>query len=194
MSRLQARPANELRQLIAALMLLQLPAPAEVFVLLANFLNGPLPLAFLTNDPSSTAKALKHANSTLLYKFPRLHDYLCRPLQDGGLDMHPTEIFEATFRTLFTNGLDIEKLVRVWDCFVFEGDRILTCSAVAVLGCLQTQIFGFEGSPQEKREMIRELLGWGPTGRVRGYWNLRGDADSFMADVKAAGKVNPGEE
>ncbi len=175
-------------------MLLQLPAPVDVFILLANCLNGPLALAFLTNDPSSTSKALQHAYSTLLYKFPRLHNYLFRPLQDGGLEMHPAEIFEAMFRTLLTNGLDIEKLVRVWDCFVFEGDRIITCSAVALLGCLQTHIFGLEGSPQEKRIMIRELLAWGPTGRVHGYWDLRGDADPFMADIKEAGKINLAED
>jgi len=181
-------------QMIAALMLIQIPAPADVFILLANCLNAPLALAFLTNDTGSTAKALQHADSTLQYKFPRLHSYLFRPLQEGGLEMHPAEIFEAIFLTLLTNGLDIEKLVRVWDCFVFEGDRIIMRSAVALLGCLQAQIFGFEGSPPEKRRMIRELLGWGPTGRVHGYWDVRGDADSFMAHVKEAGKVNPEEE
>lgn len=175
-------------------MLLQLTAPADVFVLLANCLNGPLALAFLTNDPGSTTKALQTASSTLIYKFPRLHKYLFRPVLDGGLEMHPAEIFEAMFRTLFTNGLDIERLVRVWDCFVFEGDRILTRTATALLGCLQTQIFGFEGSPQEKRAMIRDLLSWGPTGRIQGYWDVRGDADSFMVDVKDAGKLNPLEE
>lgn len=126
--------------LIAALMLLQLPTPSDVFILLANCLNRPLALAFLTNDPSSTTKALQHACSTLLYKFPRLHKYLFGPLQDSGLDMHPADIFEAIFRTLLTNGLDIERLVRVWDCFVFEGDRIITRAAIALLGCLSSAL------------------------------------------------------
>jgi hypothetical protein len=175
-------------------MLLQIPSPADVFVLLANCLNGPLALAFLTNDPSSTSKALKIAHSTLLYKFPRLHSHLFRPPQEGGLDMHPAEVFEATLRTLLTNGLDLEILVRVWDCFVFEGDRVITRTAVALLGGLQTQILGFQGTQEEKRRMVKELLGWGPTGRVRGYWDLRGDADSFMNDVKDAGKLNPADE
>lgn len=151
-------------------------------------------LAFLTNDVSSTTKALQHAHSILQYNFPRLHSYLFRPLQEGGLDMHPAEVFEAILRNFLTNGLDIERLVRVWDCFVFEGDRAINRAAVALLGCLQTQIFGFEGSPQEKRSMIAALLGWGPTGRVGGYWDIRGDADSFMAEVKDAGKVNPLED
>lgn len=180
--------------LIAALMLLQLPAPADVFILLANCLNRPLALAFLTNDSSSTTKALQHASSTLLYKFPRLHQYLFGPLHDSGLAMHPAEIFEPIFRTLLTNGLDIERLVRVWDCFVFEGDGIITRAAIALLGCLQPQIFGSEGSVQEKRKAIQDLLAWGPTGRVHGYWHMRGDADLFMADVKEAGKINSGEQ
>lgn len=175
-------------------MLLQLPTPSDVFILLANCLNRPLALAFLTNDPSSTTKALQHACSTLLYKFPRLHKYLFGPLQDSGLDMHPADIFEAIFRTLLTNGLDIERLVRVWDCFVFEGDRIITRAAIALLGCLQPQIFRSEGSLQEKRKTIRDLLGWGPTGRVHGHWDMRGDADMFMADVKEAGKIKLAEE
>jgi Rab-GTPase-TBC domain len=157
-------------------------------------MNGPLALAFLTNDPSSTEKTLSQASSALQYKNTRLHDYLFRAPQHGGLGMHPADIFEAMFRTLFTNGLDIERLVRVWDCFVFEGDRILIRSAVALLGCLQAQIFGFEGMPQEKKRMVRELLAWGPAGRVRGHWDLRGDAESFMADVKDAGKLNPADE
>lgn len=151
-------------------------------------------LAFLTSDSSSSTKALRHVHSTLQYKFPRLHSYLFRPVREGGLDMHPAEVFEATLRNFLTNGLDIERLVRVWDCFVFEGDRAITQAAVALLGCLQTQIFGFEGSPQEKRRMVGELLGWGPTGRVHGYWDVRVDADSFMAEVKDAGKTNPSED
>jgi Rab-GTPase-TBC domain len=175
-------------------MLLHLPAPADVFLLLANCFNGPLALAFLTNDPNSTARFLDQVSSTLLYKFPRLHKYLFQPLEQGGLGMHWNEVFEAILRTLLTNGLDVERLVRVWDCFVFEGDKIAIRAAVALLGCLQAQIFGFEGSPQEKRRMIQELLSWGPTGRVHGYWDLRGDADTFMADVKDAGKVNPSDE
>jgi Rab-GTPase-TBC domain len=175
-------------------MLLQLPAPADVFVLLANCLNGPLALAFLTNDPGSMTKTLEQISSTLLYKLPRLHTHLFRPVEEGGLGMHPAHVFEAVLRTLLTNGLDIEKLVRVWDCFVFEGDRIIIRATVALLGSLQAQIFGFEGSGKEKRRMIQELLSWGPTGRVQGYWDIRGDADSFMIEVKEAGKINIAEE
>ena len=67
-------------------------------------------------------------------------------------------------------------------------------AAVALLGRLQAQIFGFEGSADEKRRMVRELLAWGPIGRVNGYWDLWGDADSFMADVKEAGKIKPAQE
>ena len=186
----QAQFADKSTQLIAALMLLQLPAPADVFVLLANCLNAPLALAFLTNDPSSTTKALEQMSSTLLYKLPRLHKHLFQSVEAGGLSMHPADVFEAILGTHLTNGLDVEKLVRVWDCFVFEGDRIIIRAAIALLGALQAQIFGFEGSVEEKRRMVRELLSWGPTGRVKGSWDVRGHPDSFMAEVKEAGKMN----
>lgn len=171
-------------------MLLQLPAPADVFILLANCLNGTVALAFLTNDPGATTKALDQMSASVLCKLPRLHQYLFQSVDAGGLGMHPAEVFEPMLRTHLTNGLDVEKLVRVWDCFVFEGDRIMVRAAVALLGSLQAQIFGLEGSRDEKRRMVRELLSWGPAGWVAGSWDVRGDADSFMAEVKEAGRIN----
>ena len=105
--------------------------------------------------------------------------------------MHTAEVFEIPFRTLLTNGLDVERLVRVWDCFVFEGDRIITRSAVALLGCLQAQIFGIEGDVEVKRKLVTDMLSWGPVGRApSGYWDVSGDVESFMGEVREAGKVN----
>lgn len=165
---------------------------------LANTLNTPLALAFHTNDPTQKARYLDQAFSALQYKSPRLHSYLFCPVEQGGLALGPGEVFGGMFRGLLTNGLDVERLVRVWDCFVFEGDRVVTRAAVAVLGCLQAQIFaveggeGREGSGQGKREAVVEMLGWGPGGRESDgfYWNVGGDVEKFMEEVREAGKVN----
>ncbi|KAI1906283.1 hypothetical protein LOZ65_006873 [Ophidiomyces ophidiicola] len=127
---------------IAALLVLQLHTAASAFQTLANALNRPVPLAFLTADPGAMARAYSLASATLRLKFPRLSTHLCENLY-----LTDSQIWEPMFRTLFTNGLDIERLSRVWDCWVFEGDRVLFRAAVAVLGCLEAQLLSL--SPGE---------------------------------------------
>ena len=179
-------------QLIAALLLLQLHTPSAVFMLLANCLNRPMPLAFMSYDRGSTDRSYGFAMSTLAIKFPRLHAYLFGFEEKGGLAMNGEEVFEPMLRTMFASGLDVDRLSRVWDCWVFDGDRVLVRSAVALLGCLQGQIFDIEGTMDTKRRNVQEMLGWGPHGRVQGYWDVyaTGDQDAFMEEVREAGKLD----
>ena len=104
--------------------------------------------------------------------------------------MSGEEVFEPMFQTLFANGLDLERLARVWDCWVFEGDRVLVRAAVAILGCLEKQIFGIQATWENKRRAVVEMLGWGPSGRKGGYWDfdVRGNIDDFMIEVKKVGR------
>lgn len=179
-------------QLIAALLLLQIQTPSAVFILLANCLNRPMPLAFMCNDRGSTARSYGFAMSTLAIKFPRLHAYLFGFEEKGGLAMNGEEVFEPMLRTMLASGLDVDRLSRVWDCWVFDGDRTLVRTAVALLGCLQAQIFDIDGTLDTKRRNIQDMLGWGPYGRVQGYWDLEaaGDQDAFMDEVREAGKLD----
>lgn len=179
-------------QLIAALLLLQLHTPSAVFILLANCLNRPMPLAFMCNDRGSTGRSYGFAMSTLAIKFPRLHAYLFGFEEKGGLAMSGEEVFEPMLRTVFASGLDVDRLSRVWDCWVFDGDRTLVRTAVALLGCLQAQIFDINGTLDTKRRNIQDMLGWGPYGRVQGYWDLQaaGNQDAFMDEVREAGKLD----
>ncbi|KAJ5757648.1 uncharacterized protein N7511_006342 [Penicillium nucicola] len=199
---------------IAALLVLQFPTPASAFLAMANALNRPLPVAFLTWDRGAMARSYTLATDTLRYKFPRLLAHLTETHH-----LSDEEIWEPIFRSLLTNGLDLERLSRVWDCWVFEGDRIMIRSAVAVLGCLQTQLFSFNQSDDESRLAVRDLIGWGPRSRgastqtpkdrhsapaasgfgggsienpgVADYWILSsaGTEDGFMNAVREAGKV-----
>lgn len=200
---------------IAALLVLQFPSPASAFLAMANALNRPLPVAFLTLDRGAVERTYTLASATLRYKFPRLSSHLYETLK-----LSHEEIWEPIFRSLLTNGLDLERLSRVWDCWVFEGDRIIIRAAVAVLGCLQTQLFGFPTANDESRIAARNILGWGPrhmgakakdrhsapaapaTGFGGGhgqfahasdgdYWVLSsaGDEDGFINEVREAGKV-----
>ncbi|OJJ42920.1 hypothetical protein ASPZODRAFT_1238566 [Penicilliopsis zonata CBS 506.65] len=154
----------------AALLVLQLPSPASAFITLANALNRALPLAFLTLDRGAIGRTYSLASATLRYKFPRLAAHLYDTLR-----LTDEEIWEPMFRSLLTNGLDLDRLVRVWDCWVFEGDRILIRAAVAILGCLQTQLFTFTSGadensrPSNSRSAVRNILAWGPrdAGAVR---------------------------
>lgn len=199
---------------IAALLVLQCPTPGSAFVTMANALNRPLPVAFLTWDRGAMARTYSLASDTLRYKFGRLATHLRETLR-----LSDEEIWEPTFRTLLTNGLDLERISRVWDCWVFEGDRIMIRAAVAVLGCLQAQLFSFHQPDDQTRITVRNILGWGPRhigannqkpkdrhsapaaagfggGQVSNpgvadYWVLTaaGNEDGFMSSVREAGKV-----
>ncbi|EHY51853.1 TBC domain-containing protein C23D3.03c [Exophiala dermatitidis] len=181
-------------QLIAALLLLQSPTPADAFILLATLLNRPLPVAFQTNDTVATGRTYKSAISTLKIKFPRLHEYLFDSMDQGGLGFTAEEVFEPMLRTVFSNGLDVDRLCRVWDVWVFEGDRTLVRAAVAILGCLQSQIFDVRGNHDLKKRNVQEMLGWGPFNRLpqSGHWNLQalGSEDKFMDEVQLAGMLD----
>lgn len=199
---------------IAALLVLQFPTPASAFLAMANALNRPLPVAFLTWDRGAMARSYTLASDTLRYKFPRLHTHLTETLH-----FSEAEIWEPIFRSLLTNGLDLERISRVWDCWVFEGDRIMIRSAVAILGCLQAQLFSFHQTDEQSRLAVRDVLGWGPHNHganmqkpkerhsappaagfgggqienpgVGDYWVLTaaGNEDGFMRAVRDAGKV-----
>ncbi|KAJ5092040.1 hypothetical protein NUU61_006910 [Penicillium alfredii] len=199
---------------IAALLVLQLPTPASAFLAMANVLNRPLPVAFLTWDRGAMARTYGLASDTLRYKYPRLATHLRETLR-----LSEEEIWEPIFRTLLTNGLDLDRISRVWDCWVFEGDRIMIRSAVAILSCLQAQLFSFHQLDDQSRITVRNILGWGPrhvgannqkpkdrhsapaaagfgggqimNPGVADYWVLTaaGNEDGFMDAVREAGKV-----
>lgn len=195
---------------IAALLVLQFSTPASAFVAMANALNRPLPVAFLTWDRGAMNRTYTLASETLRYKFSQLHAHLRETLQ-----MSEEEIWEPLFRSLLTNGLDLDRLARVWDCWVFEGDRIMIRAAVAIIGCLQAQLYSFQHPDDQTRITVRNILGWGPrhagskpkerhsapaaagfAGQVSNpgvadYWILTaaGNEDGFMAAVREAGKV-----
>ncbi|CRG89977.1 TBC1 domain family member 12 [Talaromyces islandicus] len=212
---------------IAALLVLQLPTPSSAFIVMANALNRPLPLAFMTHDRGAMTRTYSLASATLRYKFPKLHAHLYETVQ-----LSDDEIWEPMFRSLFTNGLDLECVSRVWDCWAFEGDRIIIRAGVAILGCLQTQLLGFGSSDAKSREELKHVVGWGPhdigaiisnnktktkdktrhssptpimgygggqfsnagVGQQQHYYwilNLSSDEDSFMNEVREAGKVQP---
>ncbi|KAI5282494.1 hypothetical protein KEM54_002695, partial [Ascosphaera aggregata] len=160
---------------IAALLLLNLPDASTAFITMANALNRPLPLAFLTNDPGAIMRSYSLASSALRLTYPLLSTHVTE-----NLNLSDAQTWAAMFGSLMTNGLDFERLSRVWDCWVFEGDRIIIRAAVAVLGCLESQLLAIPpGTNEEGRRMAASLLGWGPkftmnAGRSRSPLDRRG--------------------
>lgn len=171
------RQANHTRQLLAALLLLTLPSDATTFVGLANLLNRPLPLAFLTGDPAACAKAYSLVFALLENKYPRLHTHLFDG--DPGLGIHPHELFEPMMRTLFLGpgeGLGVEAASRVWDVMIFDGDAAVVRSVVGVMGWLEGRLYG-------SREDVLGVLGW-----RGGDWGVGRDVEGFVKLVRDAGK------
>ncbi|KAL8690403.1 MAG: hypothetical protein Q9218_004145 [Villophora microphyllina] len=162
--------------LLAALLLLTLPSAHESFISLANILNRPLPLAFLTGDPAACAKAYSLIFALSEHKYPRLHAHLFSAEE---LNIHPHELFEPMIRSQFLGpggGLGIEAASRVWDVIVFDSDAAMVRTVVGVLGWLEGSLYG-------SREEVLGVLGW-----RGGDWGVGRDVEGFMKLVRDAGK------
>ncbi|WPH03796.1 Hypothetical protein R9X50_00667900 [Acrodontium crateriforme] len=159
--------------LVAGMLCLHLRA-SEAFIALANLLNRPLPLAFLVHDTAAMSRGYALVLSTLKYKCPSLHDHLTSP----AMGLHASDILDPLFRCLFAKNLPVEHASRIWDLFVFEGDRALIRSAVAVLCRLEHRLYG-------DRKAILDVLGWGAQGMLP-----VGTEDEFIKAVREAGKID----
>lgn len=159
--------------LIAGILCLHL-RPADAFVVLANTLNRPIPLAFHVHDTAAMAQTYELVLSTLKYKFTKLHSHLT----SAAVGLRPEEYLDPMFRCLFAYHLPVECVSRLWDIFVFEGDKALVRAAVAVLGKLEGKLYG-------SRHEILDLIGW----RNEKGWDL-GSEEEFISAVREAGKVD----
>lgn len=148
--------------------------PATAFVALANLLNRPTPLAFLVHDQAAMGRTHDLVFSTLKYKSPTLHAHLTSP----DLNLSPSDLLDPLFRCLFAYNLPPSHAARVWDLYVFEGEKALVRTAVAVLAKLEPKLYG-------KRDEVLDLLGWGNEDR----WEL-GSEEEFVTCVREAGKVD----
>ena len=96
-----------------------------------------------------------------------LHAYFTDVLQ-----LHPSAYLDRFFKSFFALYMPFDVLARVWDIFVFEGDKILLCTAVAVL-------LHFEMRLYETQDEVLRTLTMGP-------WDL-GKVDVFIkriADIR----------
>ena len=182
---------------VAAFLLLNLPDPSATFTALANLLNRPLPLAFLTEDSASISKSYVLTLRLLAHKLPLLHSHLFHSTSDGGLGLTAEEVLEPMMRTLFLHpslGLGLEKAARIWDVLVFDGDAMIVRSCVGVLAVLESRLYG-------TREEMLQMLGWDFNAEpsvtsprspisprnIGDLWD-RLEEDDFMGIVRGVGK------
>lgn len=162
--------------LVAGLIILN-SSPAESFIALANLLNRPLPLAYLVQDRAAIDRWQDHVLSTLKYKLPALHDHLLNPAT--GIAVH--EWLKPMFSTLLVHHLDIDTASRIWDVYVFEGDKVLVRAVVGILSRLESKLYG-------SRDEVLALLGWGDRDASE-KWTL-GSEEEVMKAIREAGKVS----
>lgn len=140
-------------QTITALLLLNLPTASSAFTTLANALNRPLPLSFLTRDLTSISRIHALTISTLANKFPTLYAHLCS--RDIGLNTEPEAFLDQLFEGLFTTAVGLDEVTRLWDVWVFEGDAVLVRAAVAVFAQAETKLYGIN-TRGEALQLLRE--------------------------------------
>ncbi|KAF2972235.1 hypothetical protein GQX73_g1283 [Xylaria multiplex] len=115
---------------IAALLLLNLDTASSTFIALANVLNRSLPLSFYSGDQGARSSAYQLVDQALVSRSPQLQRHLSDPNTIGpNFDVCLNTIFLA----LFTRQLSLDDCSRLWDVYIFEGDRILIQAAVALL-------------------------------------------------------------
>ncbi|KAJ9645313.1 hypothetical protein H2199_003319 [Coniosporium tulheliwenetii] len=146
--------------LVAALLLLNLPPGAPTFVALANLLNRAVPAAFLGGDEAAKRRVYSMLHGMLAYKLPAYPAIFsgskaARKVGErggGGIGLQLHEWLDPLLSGLFCAELGVEITSRVWDVYVFEGDRALVRAVVGVLTCLEGRLYG---SKEEVLEVLR---------------------------------------
>jgi hypothetical protein len=167
--------------MITALLLLNLATPAATFCTLANSLNRPLPLSFLTRDYAAMSRIHALTLQTLASKFPVLYTHLCQPAIS--FHMEPGRYLDIMFETIFTSALPLDEVTRLWDVWAFEGDAVLVRAAVAIFSSHETRLYGAENA----REVVEILGAWNvDNGEKKKTAKER--EDEWMQRVREAGR------
>ena len=147
-------------------------AAGQAFLSLANLLNRPLPLSFLTSDCSGMHKTHALVLNLLERKLPRLFGHL---FSEEGLELAPEEVLDPMIRTTFgegccssfgfrqtsikkqvvvRNGLPLTHIQRLMDVLVFDGDAFIIRACAGILAALEHRLYGGKAE-------VCGILGWG---------------------------------
>jgi len=91
------------------------------------------------------------------------------------------EVFGVLLTSLFSVNLTLEATCRLWDIYVFEGDRFLVRALVGILITAQTSLSGLD------RDGLRHVLG--TNGIDSALWKgLSNDVELLIKNVREAGR------
>lgn len=176
---------------MAALLLLNLPSATESFIALANVLNRPLPLSFYAADPGAKATAYNLILQTLAHKSPALHNHITN-LPDHDPELYMCDLFTG----LFTSHLPLDAAARLWDVYVFEGDKLLIRAAVALMAENEMSLLG-TASASEVHTVLQgrscttasSSPGSDKHAKSQRVVGRAGEEDAWINAVRSAGKV-----
>ena len=106
----------------------------SAFWLMATVVNVVLPPDYFTDSMIGLHTDLTVLNSLLSTHLPRLHSHLAAMR----VDIRP--IAFPWFLSLFVKTLPIESVLRVWDCLVCEGSKLLFRTALGLLSLHEERI------------------------------------------------------
>lgn len=164
---------------IAALLVLNTPTPEVAFTAFANVLQRSLPLAYLIRDAPTIERWQRLMVKTLKYKLPMLHDHLL----SGKVNSASSQTWtEPLLSTLLTHNMRADVAARIWDVYVFEGDKLLIRAFSGLLSRLESQLYGSE-------EDVLQLLGWAASS-TSFHSGIGPDTDAILKSIRDAGKMD----
>lgn len=134
---------RELAQ-IAAVILLNAATTNDAFVMLCNTVH-PGTLTFALLQGRDTSDALVEGNiasfvRVFRHKLPQLFDHLHM------LGLAPLTYLSPMLKSRFTDLLNLDQVMRVWDVYVFEGDAFLLRTALSALDYGKHRLYGCDSS------------------------------------------------
>lgn len=98
----------------------------KAFWVLAAIVENLLPEGYYTHDMRDSRVDQRVLMSAIKSKFPRLHDHL------ASLAISLEPITCAWFLCVFVNALPLEVTLRIWDCFLHEGSKVIFRVGLAI--------------------------------------------------------------
>lgn len=129
---------------IAAVILLNAACASDAFVMLCNTVH-PGTLTFALLHGRDTSDAIVDGNiasfvRVMRHKLPLLFDHL------RSLGLAPLVYISPMIKSRFTDLLNLDHAMRVWDVYIFEGDAFLLRTALSVLDYAQHSLVGCDSS------------------------------------------------
>ncbi|KAI9207598.1 uncharacterized protein BJ171DRAFT_278147 [Polychytrium aggregatum] len=103
------------------------------------------------------AKWVDHMETSEVPRSPKIRAKDRANMGQGGSGMPPLSMVTTQwFMTLFINVLPVETALRVWDCFFYQGEKVLMRVALTLLKIHEEQILAFE-DPLEAWKFVKDM-------------------------------------